>query len=125
MLPLALTFALGGCAFDVISVMQTPAKLEPTPPGSSAAWVLGDDTKVTLKEGFATPLKRGTRWQQVGTIQQGDVFHTKDQVVTVEASNQHEADLVMKGNMAVGFYLVVERSFTPLSRNVELRTNAQ
>jgi len=48
----------------------------------------------------------------VGRIEQGEVYKTKDQVVTVEASNMYEAQLVLSGSLVVGFYLPVERTFT-------------
>jgi hypothetical protein len=60
-------------------------------------------------------LEAGTRWTQVGRIEQGDVFRTKDQIVQVEASDVYEAYVVLNGNNIVGFYLPVERTFTAVS----------
>ena len=112
---------LSGCAFDVISIRQTPANYQATP-GSQQAWSLGEPVKVSLKQGHATDLKKGTNWRQTGRIEQGDVFQTVDQIVTVEASNQYEAQLVVSGNMAVGFYLPVEHTFTPADPPVAIKT---
>jgi hypothetical protein len=49
----------------------------------------------------------------IGHTEQGDVLKTKDQVVTVRASNMFEADPVIKDGQLVGFFLVIENSFTP------------
>jgi hypothetical protein len=114
-------FWLGGCAFNVISIRQVPAEFQAVP-DSTVAWTLDTAVKLRLKEGYASELKKGTTWRQVGKIAQGGVFHTADQVVTVEASHQHEADLVVEGNRAVGFYLRVEHSFTPADPPVEIKT---
>ena len=111
---------LTGCAFDVISVRQMPADFRATPEVQQA-WTLSEATKVRLQEGFATDLRKGTTWRHVGRVEQGDVFHTSDQVVAVQASNQHEADLVVNRNTVVGFYLIVEHTFTPADPPVEIK----
>ena len=101
---------LVGCAFDVIHLKQVPVQFEVTSaPGPSRT--LARDTSVSLVEGWATLLKSGTSWHQVGRVPQGNVFATRDQVVTVEASNVHEAELVLSGTKLVCFYLPVERTF--------------
>jgi len=107
---MALLF-LAGCAFDIIHVRQVPAHFESVPV-SAQGWTLAEDVKVDLAEGFAAKLKKGTTWYRVGRVEQGDVFRTKDQLVTVEASNVYEAEPVISGDRIVGFYLVVEHTFT-------------
>jgi hypothetical protein len=109
------------CAFDVISIRQEPASFEPISQ-SAQVLTLTELTRVPLGEGFATPLKMGSNWRQVGRIQQGDVFHTMDQVVAVEASNQHEADIVVNRDEIVGFYLIVEHTFTAAARPVAIKS---
>jgi hypothetical protein len=112
---------LAGCAFDVISIKQMPANFQPTP-DAPQNWTLAQDTKVRLREGFASNLKKGTSWKQVGRIEQGDVYRTGDQVVTVEASNQYEAYLVVNNGMAMGFYLPVEKTFTAADPPIAIKT---
>jgi hypothetical protein len=104
-------FAAFGCAFNIVSVKQTPTTLAPL---SAAAldFTLTQDVTVPIGTGFPTRLKSGTRWHQVGIIDQGAVFTTRDQVVTVEASNIHEAQIVISNGQLVGFYLPVEHTFT-------------
>lgn len=103
-----------GCAFDVAHVKQLPVSFQPVT-GAPLRWRLGHEAKVSIGTGYTTRLQPGTRWVQVGRLEQGDVFKTADQVVTVEASNIHEAHLVVKDGAVTGFYLPVERTFTPVN----------
>jgi hypothetical protein len=111
---------LTGCAFDVIHVQQVPASLEQIS-GPAPEWTLSQDVTVHLREGSAVPLKAGTTWRAIGRIAQGDVFRTGDQVVTVEASNVYEAALVTKADVVVGFYLIVEHTFTAADPQIEIK----
>jgi hypothetical protein len=119
-LVLATVLAVSACAFDVIQVRQVPAALEPIS-GPAPEWTLSQDANVRLREGFASMLKSGTTWRAIGRIPQGDVFRTGDQIVTVEASNVYEAALVMKADLVVGFYLIVEHTFTAADPQVEIK----
>lgn len=71
------------------------------------------EQSVTIKATHATALelRAGTRWRQIGTIEQGNVFDTKDQVVIVNAFDVHEAAIVTKDTHVVGFYLKVAETF--------------
>lgn len=111
---------LAGCAFDVIHLRQVPARFEAAS-GADESWVLAQDVTVRLEQGYAAPLRKGTTWHRVGRIEQGDVFRTKEQIVTVEASNVYEAELVMSGNAIVGFYLPYERAFTAADPRQEIQ----
>ena len=115
-----LLLLLAGCAFDVIHLRQVPVHFEAAS-GPAESWILARDVKVQLERGYASPLRQGTAWYRVGRVEQGDVFRTKDQVVTVEASNVHEAELVLNGNTIVGFYLPLERSFTAADPRQEIQ----
>jgi hypothetical protein len=101
-----------GCAFDVVRLTQSPTQYEAVP-ATGRTWTLHDDLKVTIASGWATPLRQGTNWRQVGKIKEGDVLKTTDQIVTVEASNLFEAYPVVERGSVVGFFLPVENSFTP------------
>lgn len=110
-------FVLAGCAFNIVSVKQRPVTL--TPLGdTSPVLSLQTDVAVSIGTGFLTRLKRGTTWRKVGAIPEGDVLTTRDQVVTVEASHIHEAQIVVSSGNVVGFYLPVERTFAPASAPV-------
>lgn len=100
-----------GCAFDVVHVRQTPATFVAETTGVNP-WVLEREVRIGIGTGYSTVLKAGTHWQPAGRIAEGDVFKTSDQIVKVEASNIHEAYVVVKEGMVTGFYLPVERTFT-------------
>ena len=104
---------VAGCAFDVIHVEQTPAELVSTA-AATPSFLLDQDLDVDLPFGYRRVLRKGTRWTHVGSIEQGDVYTSKDQVLTIEASNVYEAYIVVSNAKLVGFYLPVERTYSPL-----------
>ena len=110
-----------GCAFDISHVRQQPA-IFTTATAPVDGFILRSEIKATMGTGFPTRLKAGTRWHHVGSIAQGAVFTTKDQVVMVEASNNYEAHLVVADNCLQGFYLPVESTFVAISRPIPLET---
>lgn len=104
---------LAGCAFDVVHVKQVPTTLDQTT-ADKPSWRLASNLKVGLGTGYSRTLKAGTQWDYVGRIAQGEVYKTKDQILTVEASNIHEAYVVVANGILTGFYLPVEQTFSPL-----------
>jgi hypothetical protein len=110
--------SLAGCAFDLVSVSQKPVTFAPG--GGSGSFQLAKEVRAGLGTGFPTVLRADTTWKQVGTTEFGEVFATKDQIVKVEASNIHEAEIVLSERSLVGFYLPVEKTFAPLSHPVLL-----
>jgi hypothetical protein len=117
----AYAMLLAGCAFDISHVQQLPISITPSS-GVGKSFILSRNVKATLGTGFATRLKSNTRWHQVGSTEYGNVFATKDQIVTVEASNIYEAQLVVSNQFITGFYLIVERKFAPVSRPIRIET---
>jgi hypothetical protein len=94
------------------SVQQAPlqsalvASADPT-----AVYVLEKETAVKAGNAANTTLRSGTTWLLVGSIEKGNVFKTKDQVVVVNSFNVHEAYIVVQGDTVVGYYLPVEKTF--------------
>jgi hypothetical protein len=116
---LNLVLMLNACAFDVVRLKHIPVELQASS-GCVDKFTLAHDTKVDAGPGYSRVLKSGTRWDCVGRIPQGKVFKTKDQILTVEASNVFEANIVVKDQQLVGYYLPVERSFSPLDEPQKL-----
>lgn len=110
---------VSSCAFDITDVKYVPATImERT---NQNAFVFDDDLRVTQTPCWYTrTLRKGTRWESVGTIAQGDVFRSKDQSLTVECSNVFEAYLVVREERLVGFYLPVERGFVSIADPMSL-----
>ena len=115
-----LAFAVSGCMFDIVSVPQKSTVFTP----------LIEDAKnfkidaghvVQIGTGFRTQLKAGTTWNQIGSIPQGEVYRSPDQILVVEASNIHEAALVVNDGQVVGFFLLVEKTFCPAKQPTQIK----
>ena len=111
----AISFVLlfNACAFDVSHIKQIPSQIEATHP-SKSTFRLEEEMTVDLGTGYSRTLRRGTTWVYVGTIKEGDVFKTSDQILTIEASNIYEAYIVVSSENLIGFYLPVEKAYSPL-----------
>jgi hypothetical protein len=107
---------LWGCAFDVVHVHQVPATFLRNEAPGDTEYTLSSDLTVYIGTGFPTHLKHGTHWHYLGKTEYGDVLSTTDQIVTVEASNIHEAQAVISGQKLTGFYLPVEKKFVPVKQ---------
>jgi hypothetical protein len=113
-------FCLGdGCAFDVSYVKKAPATFAPIIE-NARNFILNQHVEVGLGTGFPTRLKAGTHWHQIGSTDYGGVFITKDQIVTVEASDVYEAQLIVSNQCVTGFYLPVEKEVTLVSRPIPI-----
>lgn len=114
-LSIVLVALLLGCAPAVIQVPTSAMT-----PLDGKHMRLSEMVEVGLSTGYATVLKPQTTWHLVGRVDQGEIYKTRDQVVTVEGSHIHEAYLVVRDGHLVGFYLPVEQTFSPLSEKVLL-----
>jgi hypothetical protein len=94
------------------AVVQQPAQFTAN---TGKTFRLAQPAEISLSTGYSTKLRPGTRWELIGRLPQGEVYRTRDQIVTVEGSHIHEAYLVVDQGTAVGFYLPVERTFSPVS----------
>lgn len=103
---------LAGCAFDLVHVRQLPVELSQ---GTRATplFVLQRAVDLDVGFGYRRVLQQGSTWSYVGSVPAGDVYRTRDQVLTVEASNIHEAYIVVKDARVVGYYLPVEKTYSP------------
>lgn len=115
-----LSFLFVACAFDLVNIEQKPTKLQSWEE-SKSTFQLEEEISVGLVTGFSIILKTGTKWNHIGSIPEGDVYRTDDQVLTVEASNIYEAYIVVSSAKLLGFYLPVESSYAPLSEPEELK----
>jgi hypothetical protein len=111
---------VSGCAFDLAHVKQVPSQFVPIESGA-VSWRLVEDVDVRLGTGYRRQLKSGTRWDRVGKTEHGEVYKSYDQILTVEGSNIFEAYLVVSEGYLVGFYLPVERTYSPLRKRQQLQ----
>jgi len=113
-----LIFAPGiitGCAFDIVHIKQVPVQYEDVKIIKSD-FILKDEVILNTGTGYNRKLNKGTRWHYVNTIPYGDIFKTKDQILTIERSNIFEAFIVVSDENLVGFFLPVEQTYSPLNK---------
>ena len=105
---------VSGCAFDVYRADLTPVQID-TSIATKASFKLREDVELDIGFGYKRHLLKGTIWNYMGTISYGDVYYSRDQILTIEASNIYEAYLVIMSETLVGFYLPVEDAYYPLA----------
>jgi hypothetical protein len=111
-----------GCAFDISHVALLPVNYAPETGAEVSGFVLLQDVTVKLGTGFPTHLKAASRWRMVGRTEFGDVYATADQILTVEASNIYEAQMVVADHNIPGVYLPVEKKFVQVSQPIRIST---
>lgn len=113
-------FIFIGCAFDVIKIKKIPVQPDTSFPPKEMI-VVEENLIIELSTGYKRTIEKGTKWKYVSQISYGDVFKTKDQILTIEGSNIYEAFIVVSEKQLVGFYLPVEQAFSPLSKPVSFK----
>lgn len=58
-------------------------------------------------------LKGGTTWAEVGTIAEGIVYRPLDMTLVIDGFDVSEAYIVVRDGNVVGFWLPVQKAFTP------------
>lgn len=111
---------VSGCAFDITDVQWSPVRAQ-SPASTERTFVLSEEVYISGAPcGYSRTLRPKTRWELSATLDQGDVFRSRDQTLTVECSNVFEAYLVVAAGQLVGFYLPVEKGFVALREPVPL-----
>ena len=115
----AVAMLVSACAPEV--VRQPIVALSATEArGHADPIVLARPATIRLGTGYERVLAAGSRWRFAGVVPQGSIYRAAQGVFTVEGANIHEAYLVVRDRNVVGFYLPVERAFSPLSDPVRL-----
>jgi hypothetical protein len=109
-LTLACLLGFAGCAAEIV---RRPAQLTPMTGQAGATIEIAEDASITVGPGYERVIGRGSTWKRIGHLVEGEVYKPVDRVFTVEGKHIHEAYLVLSGNRVVGFYLPVERAFSP------------
>jgi len=112
MFPLVL-LVLAGCASEVTRYSSQLSAASPAE--AKDVLRLSAAVEVNLDTHYTRTLKSGSRWARVGTTPQGTVYRPVDSVLTLEGANIHEAYIVVDGGRLTGYYLPVERAFSPIS----------
>ena len=109
---------LAGCATQVQQIRLS----QPITLATGSHFELTADANCSITTGYRRTLHQGTHWEQFGSIDAGDVYRSSEQTLTVEGTNVYEAYIVVRDSLLLGFYLPVERTYTPASKQVSLAT---
>jgi hypothetical protein len=109
--------ALSGCASDVV---RHPAEVSALPAAQQKRYVASQTTSIRLDSGYERSISAGTEFVEIGRIPQGSVLKPTNTTFTIEGAHMHEAYPVLSNQRIVGFYLPVERAFSPLSQTTSL-----
>ena len=114
---LPMVLAVFGCASEVT---RHPADLSRARQPPDKLFVASQTVPVRLDSGYDRSIRAGTEFVDAGGIAQGDILKPTNANFTVEGAHMHEAYLVVHMVLLVGFYLPVEKAFSPLSIPVAL-----
>jgi hypothetical protein len=111
-------FGLVACAPEIV---RRPTELMPLTEQAGGTIEIVEDTSISVGPGYRRVIGRGSVWTRIGRSAEGEIFKPADRVFTVEGAHIHEAYLVLDGDRIVGFYLPVERAFSPVRDRTETR----
>lgn len=115
-----LVVLVSGCAFNLADVKYAPTQFQPMTQGGRA-FSLAMNVKLTDTPcWYGRELRQNTRWEYSGSVAQGEVFRSRDQILTLECSNIYEAYLVVREGRLMGFFLPVQQGFVGLPEPVVL-----
>jgi len=107
-------------ALEACTIVQLPVSaLSPATRTESRRLI--SQVTVHVPSGRMIVLMAGTTFDLVGRVPQGEIFAPQDRMLTVRGPNAHEAYLVVENDVLQGFYLAVERTFTPIKNKVPLQ----
>lgn len=116
----ALLVVLAGCASEVVRAPTTLMPMPATAQSSEMALVLRQAITLGASSNYPRTIAAGSRFEAVGTIEQGRVYRPVNTVFTIVGKHEHEAYLVIERRQIVGFFLPVERAFAPAATPVNL-----
>jgi hypothetical protein len=109
----AAMIALAGCASEVT---RQAVDMSSSAPETGRRFTLEQPASFRLDSGYSRTVAADTEFAAVGRIAQGLVLRPTQTVLTVEGKHMHEAYAVVRDNTLVGFYLPVEKAYSPLSQ---------
>jgi len=108
---LASALALAACAPEIV---RQPTQLTPVTEQAGGTIEILEDTSILVgPAGYRRVIGRGSVWTRIGRVVEGEVYKPVNRVFTIEGAQIHDAYLVLDGDRVVGFYLPVERAFSP------------
>jgi hypothetical protein len=105
---------LGGCALEVV---RSPVNITLV---KGSEFVLTQPAYLVLDSGYQRTINSGTTFLEIGTTQYGMVLKPLNTSFTIEGAHMHEAYPVIQNGAVTGFYLPVEKSFSPLTKPIAI-----
>lgn len=93
------------------SITQIPVSERLVVDRNPSIVALQESVRIELSGAKDVLLRAGTSWTCFGSIEQGTVCSSADQLVVVESYNTRQAYIVVHDDQVVGYYLPVENSF--------------
>lgn len=103
---------LSGCASEVIK--QPATAFEPAPDSPPVFKTVQTTVFPEFSSGYKRAIQHGSVWKLAGTVSQGEVYAPVKTAFTVQGAHSHEAYLIVDKGKLVGFYLPVEKAYSPL-----------
>ena len=105
---------LVGCAMEVV---RAPVNITPV---KGSEFILTQPAYLVLDSGYQRTINSGTTFLEVGATQFGMVLKPLNTSFTIEGAHMHEAYPVIQNGAVTGFYLPVEKSFSPLTKPIAI-----
>lgn len=112
---MTVAIVIAACATVAMQPTHLVADAQPTSDRTLTAMA-----RAHSSSGFEAPLPAGTILRSVGTIPEGSVWRRLNRTLAARGYNVHEGWVVLNGQVWVGFYHPVERTFSPLSRPIAI-----
>jgi hypothetical protein len=104
---------LAACATEV---KRQPIEISVSIPELDRRYELRSDVSYKADQGYPRSLPARTEFAVAGRLSHGLVLRPTQTVMTVEGAHMHEAYAVWRDEQLVGFYLPVEKAFSPLQQ---------
>jgi hypothetical protein len=101
-------------------VQRWPSALLAEAPASPVPIYTVHPVQLQLAGGYERLIPARTEFIEAGRLKQGNILRPTRHVLTVEGAHVHEAYLVVIDDTIVGFYLPVERAFSPLEHRAKV-----
>ena len=86
----------------------------------SSGYVLDKSVESSPVHGWSVHLTNGSKWIDLGTTEQGQVFKPLNTVVNVPGVENFEGYIVVRSGLWVGFWLPYEKAFSPLTQPIQI-----
>jgi hypothetical protein len=111
----AVAALVGACASEV---RRHPVELIPAGPDTGTRYRSTAALEFRLATGYGRTIPADTEFAAIGRVAPGLVLKPVQTVLTIEGAHVHEAYAVLADGRLVGFYLPVERAYSPLTTPV-------